>query len=118
MRELRQAVFGILDATGTLDPRPIRLGRTPEDSLVYPVGLAEKLPAQTEGVEHFDRAAGDAIGLTDLERAVTTLDKSRAYAWESRQLCRQQSPSRTTANDEDVDGVGKFCREDVGSPGL
>src|SRR5216684_2482018 len=98
--------------------RAIRLRRTPEDSLVYPVGLAEELPTQTEGIEHFDRATGDAVGLTDPEWAVETLDESRAYAWESRQLCRQQGPSRTAANDEDVDGVGKLCREDVGVAGL
>ena len=104
--------------------RPVRsirerscLGRTPEDSLVHPVGLADELRAQTEGLEHFNRAAGDAVGLTYLERAVATLDESRADAWESRQLCRQQGPGRTAANDEDVDGVGKLCREDLGVAG-
>ena len=55
---------------------------------------------------------GNTTGLSE------TLDESRAYAWESRQLCRQQGPSRTAANDEDVDGVGKLCREDVGIAGL
>ena len=118
VRELRQAVFGILDATGALDPRAIRLRRTPEDSLVHPISLADELPTQTEGIEHFNRAARHAVGLPYLERAVSTLDESRADAWESRQLCRQQGPSRTAANDEDVDGVGKLCREDVGVAGL
>src|SRR5258708_34509226 len=109
VRELRQAVFGILDATGALDPRAIRLRRTPEDSLVYPVGLAEELPTQTEGIEHFDRAAGDAVGLTDPERAVETLGEPRAYASGSRQLGRQQAPSRTAANDEAIDAIGALC---------
>lgn len=35
---------------------------------------------QTESLEHFNRAAGDAVGLTHPERAVDTLDESRAYA--------------------------------------
>ena len=106
--------------------RPVRsirerscLRRAPEDGLVHPVGLADELLAQAEGLEHFDRAAGDAVGLAYLERAVATLDEPRADAWESRQLCRQQRPSRTAADDEDVDGVGRASAvEDVGVAGL
>jgi len=78
VRELRQAVFRYPGRDRlALNPRAIRLRRTPEDSLGYPVGLAEELPLITEGIEHFDRAAGDAVGLTDPERAVETLDESR-----------------------------------------
>ncbi len=80
--EFRQAVLGVLDATGALDPCAVLLGRTPEDGLVHPVGFAHELLAQTERLEHLDRPAGDAIGLADLQRAVATLDQPRADAGE------------------------------------
>jgi len=118
VRELRQVVLGVLDPTGALDPRAICLGRAPEDGLVHPVGLADELLAQAEGVERLDRAAGDAVGLAHLERAVAPLDESRRDAWESRQLCRQQRARRTAANDEDVDGAGQLLRAHVGVAGL
>ena len=36
-------------------------------------------------------------------QSVATLDKPRADARESRQLCRQQDSGRTASNDQDVD---------------
>ena len=75
VRELRQAVLGVLDATGAHDPRAVLRRRTPEHGLVDPVGLADELLAHAEGLEHLDRAARDAVGLTDLKRAVATLDE-------------------------------------------
>ena len=92
VRELRQAVLGVLDATGALDPRAVLLRRTPEDGLVDPVGLADELLPQAESLEHLDRAAGDAVGLTDLERAVAALDQSRADAGESSTAARPARP--------------------------
>ena len=40
VRELRQAVLGVLDAAGAHDPRAVVLVGPPEDGLVDPVGLA------------------------------------------------------------------------------
>ena len=39
---------------------------------------ATSFVAQAEGLEHLDRAAGDAVGLAELERAVAALDEPRA----------------------------------------
>ena len=89
--------------------------RTPEHGLVHPVGFADELLAQAESVEHLDRAAGDAVGLTDLQRAVATLDESRADAGEGRKLRRQQHSGGTAAHDQDVDGVGKARRPFLGT---
>jgi len=78
VRKLREAVLGVLDAPGAHDRRAILRRRPPEDGFVHPVGLADEFLAQTESLERFDRAAGDAISLTHLERAAAALDKARA----------------------------------------
>ncbi len=104
--------------------RPVRsmrerscLRRPPEDGLVDPVGLADELLPQTEGLEHLDRAAGDAVGLPHLERAVAALDQPRADAGEVRQLCGQQGPGRPAADDENVHGIGQLRLANVGVAG-
>jgi hypothetical protein len=126
VRELRQAVLDVLNATGAHDPRAVLPRRTPEGCLVHPVALADELLAHAERLEHFNRAAGDAVRLTEFERAAATLDEPRADAGKSRELRRQERSSRAAADDEDVDGVGKVRRsvlsagrrrEDVGVAG-
>jgi hypothetical protein len=78
VRELRQAVLGVLNPSGAHDPRAIVRRRAPEDGLVHPVRFADELRAHPEGLEHFHGAARDAIGLAELERTVAALDQSGA----------------------------------------
>ncbi len=117
MRKLRQAVFGVLHAAGALDARAVLLRRTPEHGLVDPVGLPDELLPQTEGLEHLDRAAGDAVGLAHLQRALAALDQPRADAGEVRQLRGQQGPGGPAADDEHVDRVGQLLFADIGVAG-
>ena len=65
VRKFGHAVSGILHAPGSDDFQSIFRRRTPEDRLVHPVGFADEFPAQAEGVEHLDRAAGDPVRLTE-----------------------------------------------------
>ena len=117
VRELRQAGFGVLDAAGALDARSVALRRTPEDSLVDPIGLAGQLLSQTEGFEHFNCPTGDPVRLTDLERSRAPLDQSGADAGEIRQLRGEQRPCGSTADHENIDGIGKLLLGDVGVAG-
>ena len=84
VREFREAVFGVLNPPGALDACAVLLRRTPEHGLVDPAGLAHQLLPQAECLEHLHRAAGDAIGLTHLERAVAALDQEGADGGEIR----------------------------------
>ena len=74
VRELGKPVLGVLDAAAAVDrPGPLRVG-LPERRLVDPVGLAHHPLDEAEGVEHLHGAAGDAVGLAELERAVLLVD--------------------------------------------
>src|SRR6185369_7906506 len=126
VRELRQAVLGVLNASGAHDPRAIVRRRAPEDGLVHPVRFADEPRAHPESLEHFHGAARDAIGLAELERTVAALDQSGADPGKHGELRREQRPGGATADDEDVDGSGKvrrslrgtgWLREDVGIAG-
>ena len=87
---------------------------------------ARTLLAQAESLEHLYRAAGDTVGLADLERTVATLDQPGADAGEIRKLGCQQRPRGTASDNEDVHRIGKArrstfgvgrCRADVGVAG-
>ena len=110
MRELGQPVLGVLHAPGPDDRRPVVGRRAPEHRFVHPIGFADELLAQAERVEHLDRAAGDAVRLADLQRAVAAVDDARRDAGKGRELCRQQHPGRAGADDEDVHGIGQARR--------
>ena len=114
MREFRQAVLGVLNPSGAFDARAILLRRPPEHRLVHPMSLANDLLPQPESFQHLDGAAGDAVRVPDLERAVATLDQSRADVGEIRQLRCEQSAGRPAADDENVDCIGQLFLDDVG----
>ncbi len=107
VRKFGQAVSGILHAPGSDDFRSIVGRRTPESRLVHPVGFAHESLAQAEGVEHFNRAAGDPVRLADLQRTLAAIDDAGRDAGEGRELCGQQHPGGASANDENVRGVGQ-----------
>ena len=117
VRKFGQAVSGILHAPGSDDLRSIFGRRTPEDRLVHPVGFADEFPAQAEGIEHLDRAAGDPVRLTDLQRTLATIDDACRDAGEGRELRCQQHPGRAGADDENVGGVGQGRRTRLGAGG-
>ncbi len=117
VRKFGQVVSGILHPPGSDDFRSIFGRRTPEDRLVHPVGFADQFPAQAEGVEHLDRAAGDPVRLTDLQRTLATIDDACPDAGEDRELRGQQHPGRAGADDENVRGVGQGRRARLGAGG-
>lgn len=80
-------------ASGADDARAVGR-RAPEDGLVDPVGFAHEGGAEAEGVEHLDGAAGDAIGLADLQRAVALIDDAGGDAGEGRELGGEQQSGR------------------------
>lgn len=67
MRKLRQSFFGILDTPSTNDDSRPPIVRLPERDLVDPIGYLQCPHAKIKGFQHLDLAAGDAIGLAELQ---------------------------------------------------
>ena len=109
VRELGQVVRGVLNAAGAHDPRSVLLRRTPERGLVDPVALANELLAHAERSEHFNRAAGYAVGLTQLKWTVAPLDEASTDGGKRRELSAEQRSSRPATDDQDVYRVGEAC---------
>ena len=105
VRKLGQAVLHVLHAAGTDDPRSVVFVRAPEHGLVHPVRLGDQLLGEAERFEHLHRAAGDTIGLAELERTVLPLDDARCDGRELGELCGEHQPRRAASDDEHVDLV-------------
>jgi hypothetical protein len=99
---LRQALFDVLNTPGTRDLAPVSRIRPPERDLVDPVPLVHQTIRQTERLQQLYRAAGDTVGLADLERTVLAVDDDRPDVGEVRHLRSQHETGRTAANDQDV----------------
>ena len=84
----------------------VRVG-PPERDLVDPVGLADQLIGEPERLEHLDRAAGDAVGLADLQRTVLAVDDHGPDVGERRELRGEHEPGRPGPDDQDVDLAGE-----------
>ena len=110
VRELRQAVLHVLHASGAHDPRPIVLVGPPEHGLIHPIGLSDQVLTESERLEHLHRAAGDAVGLPELDRTRPALHDACRDPRELRQLSGQHQPGGTGAHDEHVDLGGQFGR--------
>ena len=110
VRELRQALFGVLDAPGTPDLGLVFRVRPPEADLVDPVGLVDQTISQTERLEHLHGAAGDSVGLAHLKRTVLAVDDRGPDAGEAGHLRSQDETGRTAPDDQDVDILGKAFR--------
>ena len=106
--KLRQAVFRVLHAAVRTIVPGLLLVRLPEGHLVDPAGLLQHPLAETEGLEHLHGAAGDAVGLPELQRAVLLLDDAGADVGKRRQLRRQGQAGRTAADDQHVDLAGSL----------
>ena len=109
VRELRQAILGVLDPAGALDPRRVVGVRAPEADLVDPVGLAQQAIRQIERLEHLDGAARDPVGLADLERTVATVDDGRPDVGKIGHLRSQDQTGRPAPDDQDIDILGYPC---------
>jgi hypothetical protein len=76
--------------------------RPPEGNLVDPVALVHQTIRQTERLHQLNRAAGNAVGLADLERTVLAVDDDRPDLGEVGHLRSQHETGRTAADDHDV----------------
>ncbi len=77
MRKFREAVLHVLNDASPIDPaRLILIGR-PKRGFVDPIGLAQDALGKAESLEHFHRATGHSIGLSQLQRPGFLLDDSR-----------------------------------------
>ncbi len=107
VRELAQPRRSVVDPAAARDLGAVVFGRAPEPHLVDPVGLTDERVGETERLEHLDRAARDAIGLSDLERARPTLDDARRDVGERRELRGEHGAGGPGADDEHIDSVGE-----------
>ncbi len=103
MRKLRQPVFGVLHPSAAHDVLALLGVRLPECRLVDPAGLLQHPLAETKGLEHLHRAAGDAVGLAAEQRARLLFDDAGLDVGKGGQLGRQGQAGRPAADDEDVD---------------
>ena len=128
MRKFRQPVFDVLHPSAAGDVRRLLVVRLPERRLVDPARLLQRALDEAEGLEHLHGAAGDAVGLAELQRARLLLDDAGLDAGERRQLRGEREPRRSAADDQDIDLGGNRacepaprCRSDgsdiSGSPG-
>src|SRR5581483_11631807 len=70
----------------------------------------QQLVGETERLEHLDGATGDAVGLSDLEWTIPTIDDSGPDVREVAQLRGQHQPRRTASDDQDIHIRGKAPR--------
>ena len=109
MRELRQTVLNVLDAVAADDILAPLVMRLPEGRLADPIAFLQDAFAKTKRMEHFHRAAMDAVGLTEKQSAGLLVDDARLNVRKAGELSRQRQTSRSAANDEDVDFRRKRC---------
>ena len=103
MRKLRQPVFGVLHPSAADDVLALLGVRLPERGLIDPAGFLQHTLAETKGLEHLHRAAGDAVGLAAQQRARLLFDDAGLDVGKGGQLGRQGQTGRPAADDEDVD---------------
>ncbi len=109
VRELRQAVLDVLDAVAAdnfLAPLAVRL---PENRFADPISFFQHAFAKSKRMEHFHRAASDAVGLAEEQSAGLLVDDARLDVRKSGELSRQRQTSRPAANDQDVNFRRKRC---------
>ena len=102
-----QAILDILDPAGANDVfRIVRIG-LPEGCLIHPIGLVAHAVREPEGLKHFHRTAGHAVGLSFFHRAGLLLDQDGLYVVKPCELRRQRQAGGAAADDEDVGLCGK-----------
>ncbi len=107
VRHFGEAVLHVLDAAAADDLGAVRLVRLPERRLVDEIGLPQDAVGDAEGLEHLHRTAGDAVGLTKLDRSGLLVDDRNRDVGKGGELRRQRQAGRPAADDQDVDGPGQ-----------
>lgn len=110
VRELRQALLGVLDAPCSSDPGLIVRAGSPIADLVDPVGLVDQPAGQSERLEHLHGSDGDPVGLTHLEGTVPPVDDDGRDIGESGHLRSQDETGRTAPDDQDIYFLGRAPR--------
>ena len=110
MGELGETVFGVLHPAMAHDVFGLLFVGLPKGHLVDPAGFFQHLLAKVEGLKHLHRAAGNAIGLAQLQWPAFLLDDTGADVGEGRQLRCQRQPRRTAADDEHIHVLGCSVR--------
>ena len=103
MRKFRQPVLDVLHPAAADDVLGLLVVRLPERRLVDPAGFLQHALAEAKGLEHLHRAAGDAVGLAEQQRARLLLDDAGLDVGKRGQLRRQRQPGRPAADDQDID---------------
>ena len=107
VRHFGEAILHVLDAAAADDLGAVRLVRLPERRLVDEIGLPQHAVGDAEGLEHLHRTAGDAVGLTKLDRPGFLVDDRNRDVGKGGELRRQRQAGRPAADDQDVDGLGQ-----------
>src|SRR5215472_7892267 len=98
-----------MDAVATDDILAPLVVRLPESRLADPIPFLQHAFAKAKRMEHFHRAASDAVGLTKKQSAGLLVDNACLNVRKSGELSCQRQTSRPAANDEDVDFRRKRC---------
>ena len=110
MWELGESVLDVLNAVAADQGPATRLVGFPKVKLANPAGLLHDAIGKTKSLEHLHRAAGDAVGLTDLKSARFLLDDAGCDIGEGSKLGGESQTGGTAADDLDVDLLGKSVR--------
>jgi hypothetical protein len=110
VRELADAHLVVDGAGGANDVGVVGGVRLPERHLGDAVGLGNDALREPEGLEGFDAARLDAVGLADGKPSGTPFDDPRGDIREHGKLRRSEHSRRTGADDQDV----YFRRELIG----
>ena len=89
MRKLRQPVFGVLHPSAADDVLALLTVRLPECRLIDPTGFLQHTLAESIGLEHLHRAAGDAVGLAAEQWTRLLFNDAGLDVGKGRQLGRQ-----------------------------
>ena len=103
VRELREAILGVLDPATADDVLAALLVRLPERRLVDPVRLPQDPLAEAERLEHLDRAARDAVRLSENQWPRLLVDDAGRDVGEGGELCGERQSGRAAADDQHVD---------------
>ncbi len=110
MRKFGQVVFDVLNPAAAGDVLTLLLVGFPERRFIDPVRFLQHAFAETKGLEHLHRPAGDAVGLAEAKRTILLLDDTGLDVGKGRQLRSQRQARRPAADDQDVDLLGKSDR--------
>src|SRR5215472_18975173 len=98
VRDLRQSIFDVLEPGVADDILGLPVIRLPKRRLIDPAGLLEHALAEAKGMEHFHRAAGDAVSLAEQHSARFLLDDAALDVGKSGQLRRKCQPCWSAAD--------------------